>query len=395
MTNLFVLPLCIAVFSSSAERESLTLPNPESTRIDAASQVVFGLRWRLPVVRMGQFRQVIDSFGTPAISNRRNVLIVAQGEGSVLALSTHTGDTVWRYEHKAPFEATVSLIDVVNQESGLLDELAVVAGRDGALLALNVDDGSLRWTADIEGETRSVASQNEELLFVTTARNKVYAIDKKNGTVKWSQGRSPSAGLTILGHSRPTLHRGILYVTYADGYAESYNADSGETLWSRPLTFGASEFADADADPVALDDRVFVASYADGVYALDAKDGKTLWTQPAPAVIALASHNDLLIAASADGWIWGMEQTSGIVRYRVRMPTGASSSLQVRQGLGVLSTGRSGLLVFAADNGKPLQLTALVGRSLSAPAWVGKDLAMLAADGHIYMFGLGSPGLVN
>src|SRR5690606_36586519 len=126
-------------------------------------------------------------------------------------------------------------------------------------------------------------------------------------------GRPQPTGLTVEGHGAPAVAGSVVYAGFSDGYVEAYRLADGSRIGSRPLSFSGGEFVDADADPVVVDGHLYVASYSDGVYALDLNDGTTVWTRSAPAVVSLARVDEVgpaadgaVLAASADGWIWAL-----------------------------------------------------------------------------------------
>ncbi len=367
----------------------LLSPRPETRVVDVSNHLVFGLRWWRSVVRTGIFREVGTSFGTPAVSLKHGLIIVGSGEGDVQALALHDGGARWIYHHGIPFEGAVTLVE---HHGG---ELAIVGSRDGTLLAFAAESGKLRFKVTLEGDPRAPAVKDSDRLFVTTAANKIAAVAIKDGKLLWMRGRPPPAKLTIIGHARPAVAQGRVFATYADGYVEAYDRDDGATLWSRPLSLAGGEFADADADPFVAGGRLFVGSYTDGVYALDPANGQTVWQRPAPAVIALAPYQDLVLVASSDGLLWGLSRKDGRVKYRTAMPPGVGSRMSVHDNLVALAGGDSGLIVLAAANGRPLQATGLGSMIASAPAWSGDELAVLSAGGYVFALRRGSRGVVQ
>jgi len=381
-------PLILALLVAPAP-ESLTQPWGRARTVDASQHHVFGIDWREPVVRTGFFRRVGDSLGSPALSREhKGSIIVGQSEGEVRALRLTDGKTIWRVPYRAPFETAITLTQVGGRE------VALAAARDGTMLALAVEDGREIWRASLDADARAPATIVGERLLVSTVKNKVFLLERATGKVVWSEGRPPPTGLTINGHSKPCVHDGVVYATFSDGYAEAYRLEDASRVWSRPLSFGG-EFVDADADPFVARGRVYAASYADGVYALDPKDGKTIWSHPAPAVAAIAPFDDMIIAASADGWVWAFDLEEGKVQYRTRLPPGPVSRLLVRDNLIVLTAGTTGLVVLDAPTGKPLQATALGGRVVREPVWEGDRLALLTSTGYVYALTRGGPGLVR
>jgi outer membrane protein assembly factor BamB len=391
--TLAVVPLVQSARAANAE------PAPEAPRmrgIDANSGVVFGMRWRKPLVRQGMDRRVYDSFGTPGISLRNDLVIVGQGEGAVLALDLKDGHERWRYQHTSPFETSIAVIPW----SSSTPELAIAVGRDGAVLALETSTGELRWRAEVGNDCRSPIRVAAQVLVLSTVANKVFAIELPTGKILWQNGRPAPSALTVQGHSAPTVSGDVVYAAFADGYVEAYRLSDGERIWSRPLSFKGADFGDADADPIVDGARLYVASYSDGVYCLQASDGQTVWQQPANAVVGLgfdaASPNSALVATSADGHILGLSRSDGRVTFRTQLGRAAPLTRPiVRDRLILLAAGSHGLIVQAARSGRPLQATAVPGQLASDPVWTGDWAAAISSDGFLYLFSLGDPGMIR
>ena len=364
---------------------------PQSS--DVSERVLFGLEWRAPIVRTGFERRVNASFGEPAVSERAHLVIVGSGEGDVRAFHLRAAKPAWTYAHGAAFETAVSLFDVGEGASAM--ELAILGSRDGKLLALESATGRLVWQTDVEGDVRAAASRAGALVVVATTQNRVVALELATGKIVWSAGRPPPTGLTIVGHARPLVDGGTVYAAFSDGYVEAYGAGDGARRWSRPISLKGGEFVDADADPVIAKGRLFVASYSDGIFALDPKDGQTIWTRPAAAVNRLALYDDQVLAASGDGFVWGLAQADGAPLHRTQLPHGLVSRMEVRDNLVVLAGGETGLVVLRADNGQPLQATGLPTRLSGDPTWSGNRVSVLSADGYLYSFVRGHRGTVQ
>ncbi|MBI5510112.1 MAG: PQQ-binding-like beta-propeller repeat protein [Deltaproteobacteria bacterium] len=352
--------------------------------VDASKNAVFGLDWRRPVVRTGVFRTVATSFGAPVVSETHRLIVIGSGGGDVLALSLADGTLRWRYRHGAPFIGTAVLAKLAGDD--VEAELVVLGSLDSSLLAIDVGTGALLWRAELDGAVRAPARVLGTRLLVTTSNNKLVLLDGLTGNRLWSKGRAAPSGLTVDGNAAALAVGGRVYATYADGYAEAYRLEDGSLVWSRPLSISGAKFIDADADPVLADGRLYVAAYADGVFALNPEDGQTLWSRNAPAVVSLGTYEDILVAASADGWVWGFATEDGRLAYRTRFKAGAVSRLAIHDRLMVLSAGDYGLVVLDAATGKPLQSLSLGSAFAGDPAWDGDHVALLSSAGYLYAF---------
>lgn len=375
--------------------------------VDASHGLVFGLRWRKPLVEMGFNRQVGVSFGRPAISPRLGLLFVGTGEGKVDALRLRDGVLVWSFEHVAPFETDVTVVaapaahaaaggDEATQAASLAGhELVMATARDGILLALDARTGKLAWRSDLGGEVRAPAVLSGASLLITTTHNKLMALDVFTGKVLWSGGRPGSTKLTVLGHSAPLVDGDAVYAAFSDGYVMSFSLADGAQRWARPLSLRGGEFVDADADPIMANGRLFVASYSDGVYALNPADGQTLWFRAAPAVHSLAVHGANVIAGSGDGYVWGLRQAGGTLVFRTKLDHGQVTRMEAHDDLLVFAGGESGLVVLDARDGHPLQSTAFGARMSGDAVWVGNEVAVVSNNGYLYSFARGHAGQVQ
>jgi outer membrane protein assembly factor BamB len=190
--------------------------------------------------------------------------------------------------------------------------------------------------------------------------------------------------LTITGQARAAVSGGVVCAAFSDGYVEAYRLADGSSLWSRPLSLRGGDFVDADADPVFVNKSLYVASYSDGIYALNIEDGQTRWQRPAPSVTTLAAFESLLIAASADGYVWGLEQSGGVLVYRTRLSPGPPSRLLIRDHLAAFTMGENGLVVLDPLSGEPLQASAFGDLFAGDVSWVGDDLTFLGSSGYLY-----------
>lgn len=375
----------------AATAESVTRSEPRE--VDASAREVFGLQWWRPIVRTGMFRTVNTTFGRPAVSERHRLVLVGTGEGEVQARRLGDGELVWRYVYGVPFETGATVAPASSGEAGA--ELVLLGARDGNLLALGVRTGELLWQSRLDGEMRAPATLVGGYAVVATSANRVAVVELGTGKVIWSKGRPAPTGLTIGGHSRPTVQDGVVYAAFSDGYVEAYGLEDGQGLWSRPISMSGGEFLDADADPVLAGGRLFVASYTDGIYALDPANGATIWNRPASAVTSLGAHADYVLAGSSDGWVWSLSRADGSPVFRTRVPQGPMSRMTVDRGIAVMSAGDGSLVVLDASTGKPLQATALLGVAAGDPVWTQEHVALVCSAGYVYALELGAPGRVR
>jgi outer membrane protein assembly factor BamB len=131
------------------------------------------------------------------------------------------------------------------------------------------------------------------VVYVTTARNRIYALNQATGAKVWSRqlgGTCCWAGLTY--------ERGRIFAANGTGDLVALDAATGSTVWSTHV--GTASFPPQysfTSSPTAANGIVYTAGAGSGgtVYAVRETDGRLLWTQR----VANGDHSSP--AVSADG----------------------------------------------------------------------------------------------
>ncbi|MEX2400798.1 MAG: PQQ-binding-like beta-propeller repeat protein [Rhodothermales bacterium] len=112
----------------------------------------------------------------------------ATTRGRILALDIASGATRWEY--LLPGE------DVYFSAPAIGEWEIVFGASDGIVRALNVEDGSQRWTADVSDAVTAPPVLTDHLVYVGTMGGNVVALDRAEGTSSWQtslEGRVKSA----------------------------------------------------------------------------------------------------------------------------------------------------------------------------------------------------------
>jgi outer membrane protein assembly factor BamB len=134
--------------------------------------------------------------------------------------------------------------------------------------------------------------------------------------------------------SAPTSHGEHLYATSLGGYLYCYERSSGAELWrfssGMPIT----------KQPVVIDGRVYVASEAPALHAIDAENGRHLWTAKG-VVQFVAQGADRVYGVDRFGTLMILDGESGTLAGRI--VTG--------DGISALANGQSDRIYLVADTG--------------------------------------------
>jgi quinohemoprotein ethanol dehydrogenase len=191
--------------------------------------------------------------------------------------------------------------------------------RFSPLDAINVESVKhlgLQWSLDLPNETALVSTPLfvDGTLYFTGHFSVVYAVDPKQGHVKWvydpktreTLAQQRSRNVSNLGASRGLAYwQNKLYVATADGRLIALSAQTGEALWS-VQTFDPKTPRNITGAPLAFNGKVMIGHGGGDtgpmrgyVTAYDAQSGKQLWRfYTVPGNPADGFENDGLKAAA-------------------------------------------------------------------------------------------------
>jgi outer membrane protein assembly factor BamB len=269
-----------------------------------------GKQWELNVLNLAVGRRVNVS----GIALNGDILCIATEEG-IVAVDIVNRKVLWvKFENlDFPYPPEVG------------EGACFCGGSDGNFYALELTDGSTRWTFDSGTTLHSAPQLVGGVVLVGDDEGHLRGLDAATGTVVFTLSFADQAIRSFL------FDAGSLYVVGNAVLGAMYcYALTGETWqwrfsWTAPLANGAQ------ADPVVLSDQVIVTASDSHVYSFNRFTGRRLWSfsptrvafagatvaTGAPALDTsrcfdrccwLGSHN--AYANSADGWYYAQQSGS-------------------------------------------------------------------------------------
>jgi outer membrane protein assembly factor BamB len=136
---------------------------------------------------------------------------------------------------------------------------------------------ALLWSYDCGEELVTVPVLAEDRVLVASQSATLYGVIAGEGMWVWLYRRTPPAGFILRGASTPVVREGVVYLGFSDGHAAALDAKTGGAIWDRVLSTG-TQFIDVSSTPgFDPSGHLIVASYKDGLFALDPKTGDTVW----------------------------------------------------------------------------------------------------------------------
>lgn len=316
----------------------------------------------------------------------------ANENGDISALNSRFGDVMWSTHIDGTVESTPAV------ESSLLsifDKRVYVStggpggeGRAG-VVALNEGTGHEVWTSPVlDSAVLSSPTPWNDVVYVGSTSNDgrtgtLYALDSTTGGVIWSfNADAPIAG-------SPTISpiTGAIFVG-AGNRILALDPDSHLVLWSRNLS-GFIEGTPTFDGP-RNHDRLFVATSDGHVYGLDPSTGSVKWSSAIDAITTSspAAFNGLIYVGTSSGTLYALSETSGKTRWTY--PTGAAieSSPAAAPGLVVFTADTGNVYVLNNRSGRLLwsQMTTANVSMLSSPAIGDGFVDVGSGDGSLYAY---------
>jgi outer membrane protein assembly factor BamB len=354
---------------------ALAASNPLAMRPCAAARGplldIYEIEAQLRLVERPLLEYAPRELSGPAIDAFTGDVYVGTRDG-VLRSLTAGGVELWRTTLPAAPTSAPALTD---------DSIFVGVG-DGRLHAFDRFSGETRWTAPMQAAVIERPVARGPFVFVGTDQDTVLALDAGTGEVKWTYRRTTPEGLTIRGGVGVALDGERLFAGFSDGVLVALGAADGRLLWEARLAGALARFPDVNATPLPRDGRVYAASFATGVFALDAETGREIWRADAPGATGLLLDGDLLFVAGA-GTARALRALDGAVAWTVN--TG-----DVATGLPVIANGKvafpssAGLFFADRSTGRPLRTLQPGSGFSTTPAVRGATLWALTNLGTLY-----------
>lgn len=309
-------------------------------------------------------------------------LLVGSRAGTFLSVNVQTGVAQWTQALHGGVDGE-ALYDQVRKQ-------VYIGTDDGFFYALRPATGTIRWTYRGKGPMDRRPAIGSQGLFLTTASDRLIAIDPETGISRWQYERETPEGFTIQGYGSPLVAKDRVLAGFSDGYLVALQADSGALIWARSLAAASEQHVDVDATPVIRGETIYAASFLGGIYALRLSDGEVLWRTAMEGTSGLTLGESRLYAAVPGVGLVAMSLEGNILWRRGLADSGdITPPVEIGPYL-IWSTSRDGLFIVEQDTGKLLQTFDPARGMCAAPAvdLARRRIYILANNGSLYALGI-------
>ena len=259
-------------------------------------------------------------FSTPAISDGK--LVIGCTDGYIYCLDAKGEKVVNIYKNQRPKTITYrgKLLWKVKAEKSVLPAPSIYKGivyigaSDGVFRALRLKDGSEVWRySGIKGFVEAKAYVDNEGVYVGDWKNTFYAFNPKTGALLWTWTNKKLNRMLSPAAVWPVKSHGKVFIVTPERVVYALNAADGKELWSAN---GGREAIGLSSDGKAI----YIKTMQDSVFAWSAVSGvaKRVWSSFAGygyeiAPSPITTQDGLLFIPTDKGNIFALRESDGKV----------------------------------------------------------------------------------
>jgi outer membrane protein assembly factor BamB len=205
-------------------------------------------------------------------------------DGDLVAVDAKSGREVWKRKLAGHLESSPMAV------GGTL-----YLGTDKTnVVAVRASDGKVLWQFNSPAAIKASPSFHDGRLYVADYESGMFCLDASDGKLIWRTNTSKVPPFGEGGfYSSPAIAFGRVYAARDDGIVFAFDEKSGKVDWSFPtdnFVYGSPAVADVPGTPPS----VYIGSYDEHFYALDARSGKQRWRYdvggPVPGTATVIGH---------------------------------------------------------------------------------------------------------
>lgn len=240
----------------------------------------------------------------PIHSNDR--IFVAESSGDVLAIDRTSGKQLWSTDTDSD----------ITGGPGAGNNLVSVGTGKAEVITLSADSGEILWRTRVTSEVLAAPQVAGEYILVRTIDGKIFGLNAADGNRMWVYERSVPA-LTLRGTSAPVVSGDYVITGFDDGRLVAIELQTGKPVWEARVALGSGRselerMVDINAEPIIVDDIIYVATFQGRVAALDLLTGRILWTRDISSYAGLCVDKNAVYVTDDDSAIWALDRLTGV-----------------------------------------------------------------------------------
>lgn len=302
MTRFYLL-ICIIASLAACGSDDNSEPPAELTKFNATAELF--QNWSIKTSK-GIKQQFF--FIEPLLLNDK--IVIAGREGAVSIVDIDDGLTLGELQLDTALSGGV----------GGNEKLWLFTTRDGEVIAIDAKTTEIVWTVDVPGEVLSRPVIHQNTVLVRTDDGQLVSLDMQDGEVRWAYKQAKPA-LTLRGSSAPVLSRDKVFIGLPNGRLLAISPDNGEVVWDIALSVpkGHSEIqrlVDIDGQAELFGHILYVAGYQGKVAAVDVQRGQFLWTKDFSTYSGVTIDAQAVYSSDDQSHVWALDRFNGATMWK-------------------------------------------------------------------------------
>ncbi len=275
-----------------------------------------------------------------------------------------------QYDPKDRFPSALAMKNALlaaAKKTGLL-----AAGKPATAIRTSSDVEAL-WSFECEDEIRGTPLVYNDVVYIGSYDNNLYAIDKKSGEFLWkfaSEGGVPT---------RPAAEDGVIFLASEDHRLYALSADTGELVWSY--------YADGPirSSPVLYEGHAFFGCDDRFLHVVNLRTGRRAWRVETAGRIHCTPlvQEERVYFGCETGDFYSID-FRGEIKWRFRAKRAVVSTPIIVDGLLVFGSMDWTMYAIEADGGWQVWRFRMGGPTISSPTYAEGRLIIGCADGNVY-----------
>ncbi|MBI1217730.1 MAG: PQQ-binding-like beta-propeller repeat protein [Rhodobacteraceae bacterium] len=272
--------------------------------------------WEAPIGQGDDKRHAITA--DPVVAGGR--IFTLDSRAKVTATST-AGATLWSVDLTP---ATDHSDDASGGGLAFGDGKLFVASGFGELVAIDPGTGAVIWRQHFHAPVTGTPTVEGGVVYVVARNSSAWAIDAKDGKIRWQlDGSTSAAGVT--GGAGPALSARFALLPFPSGQLVGALKPGGSQVWSTTvagerLGQGYASMNDITGDPVVVGDTVYVGNASGKVMALSLNTGDKIWSSDRGVVSPVWPEGGSVFLVSDQAKLVRLDAASGDPIWEVPLP---------------------------------------------------------------------------
>lgn len=272
----------------------------------------------------------------------------------------------------------------------------------GELIALDAASGGVLWRQELGAPATGAPTVDGDLVYVVGRDSSAWAVETRNGRVRWQIPGTPSVA-GMIGGSAPAIAGSSVLFPFASGEVMAALREGGVRLWSTTVAGNRLGRAytivgDVTGDPVVAGPVTYVGTAAGKTDAFATASGELIWSADEGALGPVVVAGGSVFLISDEARLVRLDAGTGEPIWATDMPYFTKDAPKRRKAIyahygPILAGGRlavassDGVLrFFSPVNGALVGSVEIPGGAASQPALAGGTLYVVSGNGQLHAF---------